>query len=92
MTYYGSYDVYDLFYLLPESMQYGVYADFFDSVGVRVFINEEFDTMGQYQRGFNPLVNNVQLYKDNDCFHTRAESRTASIEKANELRNEVLNK
>ena len=76
----------------PQSMQYGVLVDYFDSVGVRVFINEEFDTMGQYQRGFNPVVNNVQLYKDNDCFYTRPEARTAAIEKANELRNEVLNK
>tara|TARA_R110000803_G_scaffold490_2_gene1681 strand:- start:77 stop:421 length:345 start_codon:yes stop_codon:yes gene_type:complete len=80
------------FYLLTKSMQYGVFEDYFDSVGVRVFINEEFDTMGQYQRGFNPVVNNVKLYKDNDCFHTRPEARIAAIEKANELRNEVLNK
>jgi hypothetical protein len=80
------------FYKLQSEHKYGVLEDYFDSVGVRVFINEEFDTMGQYQRGFNPVVNNVKLYKDNDCFHTRPEARTAAIEKANELRNEVLNK
>jgi hypothetical protein len=75
------------FYKLPLEMQYGVYVDFFDSVGVRVFIDEEFDIMGQYQRGFNPVVNNIELYKDNDCFETRPEARTSAIEKANEIYN-----
>jgi hypothetical protein len=78
----------NLFYATSKSMQHGVYEDFFDSVGVRVFIEEEYDKMLGYQRGFNPLVNGVQYYQANDCFINRQEARERAIEKANEIYNE----
>ena len=66
------------FYSKSESMQYGVYVDFFDIVGVNSssFSHYEF----------------YKCNLDNTLFHTRPEARTAAIEKANELHNEFLNK
>ena len=63
-----------VFYQLYPSMQYGVYVDFFDSVGINSssFSHYEF----------------YKCNLDNTLFHTRPEARTAAIEKANELYNE----
>ena len=97
MTYYGSYDVYDLFYLLPDLMKYGVLVDYFDSVGLPITIgvytiriNEAkdwcFQIVGNKHSNQNKLISFERFY------NTRPKARTAAIEKADELRNEVLNK
>ena len=68
------------FSCLPESMQYGVYVDFFDSVGIDI---EIYTTV----YGFDFMIKtNIFL----SYFETRAEARTAAIEKANEIYNERL--
>ena len=65
----------------PESMQYGVYVDFFDSVGIYMSINPiENDA---YERMY-------QVYEDENHIiscETRQEARTAAIEKENEIHN-----
>ena len=68
-----------VFYELPEPMQYGVYIDFFDSLGTVVFISTYWDDK-QY---FQVDVNNLSEYELN----TRPEARTAAITKANEMYN-----
>ena len=66
----------------PQSMQYGVYVDFFDSVGVFI------DNSLNHTAGFN-----ISLIKSNgdyivfDTEITRTEARKKAIEKANELYN-----
>jgi hypothetical protein len=64
------------FYELPETMQYGVYVDFFDSVEIYMEIIKD----GVY---FESFVNDEWL----NTPKTRSEARTAAIEKANELYN-----
>ena len=76
------------FYSMHLSMQFGVYVDYYNSIDVRVFIEEEYDTMFQYQRGFNPVVNGTQLHSNGDCFPHIEEARTKALEKANEIVNE----
>ena len=65
------------FYLYPESMQYGVYVDFFDiqnvSIGLEFFYKEK-----------------QQWYKSHPyCsgFKTRQEARQSAIQRANEIFN-----
>jgi hypothetical protein len=61
---------------LPKSMQYGVYVDFFDSVGIRISMNQ-FNKEYWYD---------IELTGDDStCLKTRREARTAAIEKANEI-------
>jgi hypothetical protein len=64
---------YRYFITLPKSMQYGVYVDFFDSVGINSssFSHYEF----------------YKCNLDNTLFHTRPEARVLAIEKANEIYN-----
>ena len=64
------------FYELPETMQYGVYVDFFDSVEIYMEIIKD----GIY---FESYVNDEWL----NTPKTRSETRTAAIEKANEIYN-----
>jgi hypothetical protein len=68
----------NLFYQLTKSMQYGVYVDFFDSVGIEIYnlktISELFDK------------NNKKCYYIEEL-KTRPEARTKAIEKANEIYN-----
>ena len=77
-----------LFKYLTESMQYGVYVDFFDGVGISVN-NKRVDFNDQ--TWFCVIVNNNYIEIKNDLpinhFKTRPEARTAAIEKANELYN-----
>jgi hypothetical protein len=68
------------FSCLPESMQYGVYVDFFDSVGVRVIISVYWEDKEYFQVD----THNFSEYDIN----ARPEARTAAIEKANEIYNE----
>ena len=88
MTYYGSYDVYDLFYLLPESMQYGVYVDFFDSVEVDIVIERRRSDLFLFVIYSNCLYGSGFIPKK----QSRLKAKDLAIEKADELRNEVLNK
>ena len=75
----------ELFNELPNSLKYGVYVDFFDSVGIVISI------------GFYKGVGNVKPYYQWDIedifsedIETRKETRKEAIEKANEIRNKTL--
>jgi hypothetical protein len=67
------------FYSKSEAMQYGVYVDFFDSIGI------DLDTF----RGSILLKCFYAVVKDfsSQPFKTRPEARTAALEKANEIYN-----
>ena len=70
------------FYYLPLSMQFGVYVDFFDSVGLNILLTVEFDwgyviTEHKYQE-----IEEVKKWYD-----TRDEARTESLKKAIEIYN-----
>ena len=67
---------------LPSSFKHGVLVDYFDSVGIDI---EIYTTI----HGFDFMIK-TNIF--GGYFETRAEARTAAIEKADELRNEVLNK
>lgn len=69
------------FYNLPKSMQWGVYQDYFDSVGINVGVNNDI-------RHFDWWVDSSKNYSGKD--KTRQEARYKAIEKANEIRNEQL--
>lgn len=72
------------FNLLTDSMKYGVYVDWFDSVGivfwVSPFYNHDLGVMNEWA-GYddNGLLGTTQK--------TRQEARTKAIEKANEIYN-----
>ena len=65
----------------PDSMQYAVYVDFFDSVGIQINVSPlEF-----------PLTNNFWCSvkgKKTEYFKTRQQAREQAIIKANEIYNE----
>jgi hypothetical protein len=67
------------FYDLPESMQFGVYQDWADSLGYYFDIEKRFDEDGYVCFG------NHNFERDTN---TRQEARNAAIEKLNELINE----
>ena len=69
---------YEDFVKLPDPMKWGVYVDFFDSVGVYVYVQ----SFGR-QVEWRAIVD----YFDLECTDTRQEARTAAIEKANEIVN-----
>lgn len=74
------------FYDLEMSFKYGVYVDFFDSVGLNILITVEFDfgyiiTENRYEE-----VEEVKKWYD-----TRQESQLEAIKKANELYNKNPN-
>lgn len=69
----------DEWFSMPDSMKYGVYQDYFDSVGITIRIlttRENFFYAIRHHEG---------------DISTRPEARTASILKANEIRNKQLN-
>ena len=72
------------FYELPNSMQYGVYVDYFDSVGIIIEITTDHKKIPTFWVD----INNKQV--DDIELNTRQESRTKAIEKANEIYNEKL--
>jgi hypothetical protein len=82
--YYGDEDVYfyDAFNNLPPSAKYGVYVDFFDSVGVSVEIMPLDCGISYYW-----LINDNEM-NDGET-DTRPEARTEAIEKANEIYNSM---
>ena len=72
----------------PYSMQYGVYVDFFDSVGILVNVKRN-------QNGYFSQVNGMTTWKKQTTIRgdkTRPEARTKAIEKANEIYNEKTKK
>ncbi len=70
---------------LSSSMQYGVYVDFFDSVGIDIEIWIECSYKPKYTLDFYAVLINDE--PRTGSFSTRHEARTAAIEKANELFN-----
>jgi hypothetical protein len=80
------YDILEAFYTQPQSMQYGVYVDFFDSVGINIEITNDNKDIKTFWVDINAKeTDDVEL-------NSRPEARTAAVEKANELRNAQLNK
>ena len=76
------------FYNLAKSMQYGVYVDWFDSVGIHLV---SYNIKGLA----NCYGSEVELANDrefcNRCYSsTRHEARTKAIEKAHEIYNDTL--
>tara|TARA_R110000787_G_scaffold276483_1_gene385429 strand:- start:672 stop:980 length:309 start_codon:yes stop_codon:yes gene_type:complete len=72
---------YNKFELLPDSMQYGVYVDFFDSVGLFIEIANDNKEIKTFWLDINDKeIDDVEL-------NSRPEARTTAIEKANELYN-----
>ena len=67
-----------------DSMQWGVYQDFFDSIGLRIYLEEK--GMIEYQVVFMEWDGDrIEILK---LFKTRPEARTAAIQKAMELINQ----
>ena len=79
-----------VFILLSDSMKYGVYVDWFDSVGINVNVG------GKIGGSWNLLFlieiydSHREIVYDYKLFKTRQEARDKAIEKANEIRNEQL--
>ena len=91
LTYYETADHYrkiDLkrYYSFNPSMQYGVYVDFFDSVGVIIGENSTFGYAGRQIFRLYVGINRHQS-KVNPHPSTRQEARTEAIKKANEIYN-----
>ena len=77
----------DIDYFTP-SMQYGVYVDWFDSVGI--YIEDKIDTDWDYKRitFYSDIDTNKEIYTTQSNEHqTRAEARSKAIEQANEIYN-----
>ena len=79
-----------LFYNYPESMQYGVYVDFFDSV--KIMIELQVHTSRTMQGGsfkcIRPVIlSDGKFYNVGASFGTRERARTAAIKKVNEIYN-----
>ena len=72
---------------LEDSMKYGVYVDFFESVGIKIVIDMDFEN-----EVYNKFVLYIEYKKHCFCnygmnFKTRQEARTEGIKKANEIYN-----
>jgi len=72
---------------LEASMQYGVYIDFFDSVGIRLIIDMDFEN-----EVYDKFALYIEYKKHCFCnygmnFKTRKEARAEAIKKANEIYN-----
>ena len=71
---------------LTFSMQYGVYVDFFDSVGIDVYVASS-PNHKSYYFSVGKLFKWETVTKQ---METRHEARTKAIEKANEIYNEKM--
>ena len=85
IDFYGSYDLYDLLDKLPLSCKFGVYVDFFDSVGIRILIDMDFEN-----EVYDKFVLYIEYKKHCFCnygmnFKTRPEARTEAVKMANEI-------
>ena len=74
-------DKIDMFYRLYNSMKYGVYVDFFDSVENKTKVR----ILPRVSRGFDCYF--TELKECLQLHDTRPEARTKAIEKANEIYN-----
>ena len=67
------------------SMQYGVFVDFFDSVGISVCIDLHYMGEPKYEKDagyrYEPFVNEDIM----EAYETRLEARTKAIGRANEI-------
>ena len=76
-----------------EVCQIAQIIEWFDSVGIYIMISVEFDTMGNYNRGFDASIYQERestvnyVCKDNDVFFDRKEATEAAILKSNNLYN-----
>ena len=70
---------------LPESMQFGVYQDFADSVGIEINIKKKIGGLFLIQINYNGKRHHYLGVKNKHF--TRPEARTAAIEKFNEIFN-----
>jgi hypothetical protein len=79
-----------MFYELTQSMQYGVYVDFFDSVGIMLSMENYYNTKSDiyYEVGWTTISRGWNTMNDMQ-FKTRQEARTKAIEKANKIYNET---
>ena len=78
-------------YRLPKSMRYGVYVDFFDSVGIYIDleIHAEPTMSGLIFKSIRPnILSNGRFYTVGASFRERPIARTEAIKKANELYND----
>jgi hypothetical protein len=78
----------------PESMQYGVYVDFFDSVEINIDVCHNYILDGKIDNiivlGYYYELNaqpNIHVSQDCEDHKTRPESRAQAIEKADEIYN-----
>lgn len=72
---------YKYFLTLPESMQWGVYVDFFDWVGVYISLESESPSR------FKIDVWSSEIIEEFDDLESREEARIKAIELANEIYN-----
>ena len=85
---------YPTFIQLPESMQWGVYVDFFDSVGIIIDTQPVIDYDKEKYIKVDYFILNITVLhkqmKDTDCgnFPTRPKTREESIKAANQIYNE----
>ena len=76
------------FLAMSFAERYGVFVDYFDSVGNRITINAGVSQF--WVDIYTDLLKDISW--DSEMLDTRKEAIDVAIEKANELRNEVLNK
>lgn len=77
-----------------NSMQYGVYVDWFDSVGLNISLSADIsyyeNNINKYKmHGYHACIENENLCIDMDNIKTRQEARAKAILKANEIYNEA---
>lgn len=79
------------FLALDNSFKWGIYVDFFDSVGIVMNIDFKDNTDIDFDPEFEVdvyIIENDEWIWDEQDYKTRAEARKAAIEKANEIYNE----
>ena len=85
-----NWSVFDLFYKLPKSMRYGLLEDYFDSVGIKIFIEPSVNSEWYIYLLPSNCVGSYEI--DYNRFTSRPKARDLAVKKGDELRNEVLNK
>ena len=76
----------DKYYLLPDSMKWGVYVDWFDSVGLIIDMTySQYEVNGFWFGVFKGKYYEFVEFDSNDV--TRHEARTEAIKKGDELFN-----
>ena len=88
----GETDIYKIdikeFYEHKDSMQYGVYVDFFDSIGIMIELQVHVNpTMqgGSFKCIRPAILSDGRFHNVGASFRKRDRARTAAIEKANEI-------